>query len=187
MGKCKEAVIVLLVEEDLWFQDKFWQEAIKESEVDAQQRIARNLEALVQEGLGLGETTSAGKGSQQGQEEEQGAKERMPESMAGDAPGAPVPATPRASAEGIKRPALPVKKSSPTKPASKHRGCKARYERPTQSEFTDKELARLLIPRQVEAVVDMEVEARIVLKETKGKATVDLVTHQALKAFFLLS
>ncbi|KAG6884176.1 hypothetical protein C0993_000661, partial [Termitomyces sp. T159_Od127] len=105
------------------------QEVIKESEVDVQQRIAGDLEALVQEGLGLEETIGTGKGSQQGQEEEQSAKERMPKNMAGTALGAAVPVMLKAPASGVKRPASPVKKSSPTKLASKCRGCKVpKYE-----------------------------------------------------------
>ncbi|KAG6892303.1 hypothetical protein C0993_004176, partial [Termitomyces sp. T159_Od127] len=52
---------------------------------------------------------------------------------------------------------------------------------PTQQDFSDKELARLLVPRRAEAVVDTGVEAGVVLKETKGKATVDLATRQAFK------
>ncbi|KAG6875135.1 hypothetical protein C0993_010684, partial [Termitomyces sp. T159_Od127] len=39
----------------------------------------------------------------------------------------------------------------------------------------------LLAPRWAEAVVDMGVEVGVVLKETKGKATVDLATRQAFK------
>ncbi|KAG6876552.1 hypothetical protein C0993_002340 [Termitomyces sp. T159_Od127] len=49
-----------------------------------------------------------------------------------------------------------------------------RYEVPMQQDFSDKELACLLAPRQAEMVVDTGVEAGVVLKETKGKATMDL-------------
>ncbi|KAG6872834.1 hypothetical protein C0993_001903 [Termitomyces sp. T159_Od127] len=81
-----------------------------------------------------------------------------------------MPATPKAPAGGAKGLASPTKKLSPTKPASKRRGCKApRYEAPTQLDFTDKELARLLVLKQVQVVVDTEVEAWVVLKETKSK------------------
>ncbi|KAG6867612.1 hypothetical protein C0993_000537 [Termitomyces sp. T159_Od127] len=74
---------------------------------------------------------------------------------------------PKASAGGAKGVASPVKKVSPTKSASKCRGCQApRYEAPTQ---------------QHEAVMNTGVEAGVVLKETKGKAMVDLAMHQAIK------
>ncbi|KAG6882120.1 hypothetical protein C0993_011830, partial [Termitomyces sp. T159_Od127] len=124
-----EAVIVLLVEQDLQHQDKFWQEIAKESEVDAQQRIARNLEVLAQEGLGLGETTGTGKGLWQGQEKEQSTKERMPKGTAGVALGAAALVMPKTPAGSTKGSASSVKKSSPTKLASKCRGRKVpRYE-----------------------------------------------------------
>ncbi|KAG6867347.1 hypothetical protein C0993_004122, partial [Termitomyces sp. T159_Od127] len=99
------------------------------SEVDVQRCITKNLEVLAQEGLGLGETTSAGKGLQQGPRKEQGAKERTPKSMAGVALEAAASVTPRAPAGGTKGLALPVKKLSSTNPASKRRGRKApKYE-----------------------------------------------------------
>ncbi|KAG6883987.1 hypothetical protein C0993_002285 [Termitomyces sp. T159_Od127] len=122
MAKGKEAVIMLLVEQDLRCQDKFWQEVIKELEVDVQQCIAKDLEVLVQEGLGLGEATGTSKGSWQGQGEEQDAKERTSKGMAGTALGVAAPATPKAPISGTKRLVLPVKRSSPTKPAFKRRG-----------------------------------------------------------------
>ncbi|KAG6883108.1 hypothetical protein C0993_007791, partial [Termitomyces sp. T159_Od127] len=157
------------------------QEVAKKSEADAQRRIANSLEALACEGLGLEEATGAGKGSQQRQEEEEeeeGTKEKTPDTMAGAAMGA----ARKASAGDTKRLALPTKKGSPTKPASKCRGCPMpRYEAPTQQDFSNKELARLLVPRQAEAVVDRGVEAGVVLKEIKGKVTVDLATRQAFK------
>ncbi|KAG6863963.1 hypothetical protein C0993_009754 [Termitomyces sp. T159_Od127] len=153
----------------------------KESEVDAQWHIANSLEALACEGLGLGGATGAGKGSQQGQEEEEeeeGTKEKIPNTTAGAAMGA----ARKAPVGGTKRLALPTKKGSPTKLASKRRGCPMpRYEAPMQQDFLDKELARLLVPKQVEAVVDTGVEAGVVLKEIKGKVTVDLATCQAFK------
>ncbi|KAG6897190.1 hypothetical protein C0993_007679, partial [Termitomyces sp. T159_Od127] len=102
--------------------------------------------------------------------------------MASVALGAAVPATPRAPAGGAKRPASSAKKSFSTKPSFKCRGHKTlRSEAPTQSDFTNKELVRLLVPRQVEAVVDTGVEASIVLKEIKSKAMVDLAICQAFK------
>ncbi|KAG6883258.1 hypothetical protein C0993_007132 [Termitomyces sp. T159_Od127] len=179
----KEAVIALLVEQDLQQQKEFWQEVAKESEADAQRRIANSLEALACEGLGLGEATGAGEGSWQGQgEEEEGAKEKTPETMAGAAIGATMPAAKKAPTSGTKGLVSPAKKGSPTKLASKHRGCPMpRYEAPTQQDFSDKELVCLLVLRRAEVVVDMGVEAGVVLKETKSKAMVDLATHQAFK------
>ncbi|KAG6882923.1 hypothetical protein C0993_008641 [Termitomyces sp. T159_Od127] len=138
-------------------------------------------EALVCEGLGLGGATGAGNGLQQGQEEEEeeeGTKEKTPDTTASAAMGA----ARKAPAGSAKRLASPTKKGSPTKLASKCRGRPApRYEAPMQQDFLDKELACLLVPRQVEAVVDMGVEAGVVLKEIKGKVTVDLATCQAFK------
>ncbi|KAG6881893.1 hypothetical protein C0993_012537, partial [Termitomyces sp. T159_Od127] len=178
----KAAVIAPLVEQDLRNQEQFWQDIARESKVDAQLRIANSLEALVREGLGLGEATGAGKGLRQGQEEEEGAKETMPDTTAGAATGAAMPAARKAPVGGAKGLASPAKKGSPTKPSSKRRGrLVPRYEAPTQQDFSDKELAHLLAPRQAEAVVDTGVEAGVVLKETKGKATVDLATCQAFK------
>ncbi|KAG6867262.1 hypothetical protein C0993_005130, partial [Termitomyces sp. T159_Od127] len=81
----KEAMITPLVEQDLQRQDKFWQEVAKESVVDVQWCIVRDLEALAWEGLGLEEATSTGKGLQQGQEEGQGTREKMPKDTAGAA------------------------------------------------------------------------------------------------------
>ncbi|KAG6863379.1 hypothetical protein C0993_011791, partial [Termitomyces sp. T159_Od127] len=128
-AKSKEGVIAFLVEQDLWQQDKFWQEVTKESEADAQQRIANSLEALVQEGLGLGDATGTGKGSWQGQGKEEGTKEQMPETTAGAAMGAAMPAAMKASIGGTKGLALPATKMSSTKPVSKRRGRQApRYE-----------------------------------------------------------
>ncbi|KAG6867503.1 hypothetical protein C0993_001958 [Termitomyces sp. T159_Od127] len=64
--------------------------------------------------------------------------------MAGAALGA-VPAMLKAFMSGAKGWASPVKSSSLTKPPFKRRECKVpRYETPSQSEFTDKELAELL-------------------------------------------
>ncbi|KAG6867525.1 hypothetical protein C0993_001641 [Termitomyces sp. T159_Od127] len=119
-AKGKEAVIAPLVEQDLRWQEEFWQEVAKESEADMQQRSTSSLEALACEGLGLGEATEAGERSQQGQEEEEeeGAKEKTPNTMAGAAMGAARKA-PTGGAKGL---ALPAKKESPTKLASKHRG-----------------------------------------------------------------
>ncbi|KAG6882257.1 hypothetical protein C0993_011354, partial [Termitomyces sp. T159_Od127] len=179
--KGKEAVIAPLVEQDLRHQEQFWQEVIKESKADVQQRITNSLEALARQGLGLGEATGAGKGSWQGQEEEEeeeGAKETTPDTMAGTATGAAMPVARKAPTSGTKGLASPAKKGSPTKPSSKRRGRPVpRY----KQDFSDKELARLLVPRWAEAVVDMGVEAGVVLKETKGKAMVDLATRQAFK------
>ncbi|KAG6882122.1 hypothetical protein C0993_011825, partial [Termitomyces sp. T159_Od127] len=85
----KEVVIAPLMEQDLQQQQEFWQEVAKESEADAQRHIANSLEALVHEGLGLEEATGAGEESQQGQgEEEEGAKEKTPKTMASAATGA---------------------------------------------------------------------------------------------------
>ncbi|KAG6884498.1 hypothetical protein C0993_010543 [Termitomyces sp. T159_Od127] len=82
-----------------------------------------DLEALALEGMGLGEATGAGKGLQQGQEKEEGAKEKTPEGTAGAALGVAAPVMPKAPMDGAKGLALPVKKLvSPTKPASKRRG-----------------------------------------------------------------
>ncbi|KAG6876762.1 hypothetical protein C0993_000577, partial [Termitomyces sp. T159_Od127] len=150
----------------------------KESEADVQRRITSSLEALAHESLGLGEATGAGKGLQQGQgeeEEEEGTKEKTLNTMAGTATGAAMLAARKASMGGAKGLASPAKKGSPIKLASKCRERPTpRYEALTQQDFSDKELAHLLVPRRVEAVVDMGVEAGVVLKETKGKVTVDL-------------
>ncbi|KAG6899756.1 hypothetical protein C0993_007182 [Termitomyces sp. T159_Od127] len=183
--KGKEAVIAPLVERDLQWQEEFWQEVAKESEADAQRRIANSLEALACEELGLGEATGAGEGSRQGQEEEEeeeGAKKKMPDTTAGTAMGAATPAARKAPVGGAKGLESPAKKGSPTKLASKHRGRPTpRYDAPTQQDFSDKELVCFLVPRWAEAVVDTGVEAGVVLKETKGKATVNLATCQAFK------
>ncbi|KAG6895220.1 hypothetical protein C0993_009908 [Termitomyces sp. T159_Od127] len=181
-AKGKAAVIALLVEQDLQNQEQFWQDVARESAVDAQRRIANSLKAVALEGLGLGEATGAGEGSWQRPEEEEGAREMTPDTTAGAAIEAASPAARKAPAGGAKGLASPAKKGSPTKPSSKRRGCPApRYKAPTQQDFSDKELACLLVPRWAEAVVDTGVEARVVLKETKGKATVDLATCQAFK------
>ncbi|KAG6882970.1 hypothetical protein C0993_008453 [Termitomyces sp. T159_Od127] len=91
--------------------------------------ITKNLEVLAWEGLGLGEAIGTGKGSWKGQGEEQGAKEKMPKDMASAAPGAAALVMPKAPMGGAKGLASPVKKSSPTKLASKCRGCQVpRYE-----------------------------------------------------------
>ncbi|KAG6875555.1 hypothetical protein C0993_008584 [Termitomyces sp. T159_Od127] len=181
----KEAVIAPLVEQDLRQQEQFWQDVAKESKADVQQCITNSLEALAHEGLGLEEATGAGKGSWQGQEEEEeeeGAKETTPDTMAGAATGVATPVPRKAPTGGAKRLVLPAKKGSPTKPSTKRRGRPApRYEAPTQEDFSNKELARLLAPRRVEAVVDTGVEVGVVLKETKRKAMVDLATRQAFK------
>ncbi|KAG6875556.1 hypothetical protein C0993_008577 [Termitomyces sp. T159_Od127] len=129
----KEAVIAPLVKQDLRQQEKFWQEVAKESEADTQRHIANSLEALAHEGLGLGEATGAGEGSWQGQEEkeEEGAKEKMPDTMAGAATGVAMLVARKAPMGGAKELASPAKKGSPTKPASKRRGCLAlRYKPP---------------------------------------------------------
>ncbi|KAG6866779.1 hypothetical protein C0993_007416 [Termitomyces sp. T159_Od127] len=182
-AKDKEVVITPLVEQDLWRQEEFWQEVAKESKADAQWRIANSLGALVHEDLGLEEATGAGEGSWQRQEEkEEGAKEKTPNTTAGAATRAATPVARKASTGGAKRLASPTKKGSSTKLASKCKGRPMpRYKMPMQQDFSDKELACLLVLRQVEAVVDMGVEAGVVLKETKGKATVDLATCQAFK------
>ncbi|KAG6876368.1 hypothetical protein C0993_003616 [Termitomyces sp. T159_Od127] len=181
-AKSKEAIIAPLMEEDLWCQDKFWQEVAKGSEADAQRCITNSLEALVQKGLGLEEATGAGEELRQGQEKEEGAKKKMPKTTAGAATEAVMPAAIKAFVGGAKELALSAKKMSSTKLASKRRGCQAlKYEAPTQQDFSNKELACLLVPRQLEVVVDMEMEAGVVLKETKSKATVDLATCQAFK------
>ncbi|KAG6898864.1 hypothetical protein C0993_003447 [Termitomyces sp. T159_Od127] len=156
---------------------QFWQEVAKESKANVQWHITNSLEALVHEGLGLGEATGAVKGLRQGQEEEEegeGAKEKMLNITAGAATEAASPAARKAPMGGAKGLALPAKKGSPTKLAFKRKG------HPTPR-YEDKELACLLVLRQVEAVVDMGVEAGVVLKETKGKATVDLAMRQAFK------
>ncbi|KAG6883210.1 hypothetical protein C0993_007381, partial [Termitomyces sp. T159_Od127] len=121
----------------------------KESEADVQRRIANSLEALVWEGLGLEEAAGAGKGSRQGPREEKGTKKKMPKTTAGAAKGVAMPAAMNALIDGTKGLALPTKKLSPTKLSSKHRGHQVpRYERqvPTQQDFSDKKLARLLVP-----------------------------------------
>ncbi|KAG6895584.1 hypothetical protein C0993_009416 [Termitomyces sp. T159_Od127] len=143
----------------------------------------KGLKALACEGLGLEEATGAGEGSWQGQEEEEeGTKETTPDTMASAAMGAATPAPRKAPMGGAKGLASPAKNGSPTKPSAKHRGCLVlRYEAPMQQDFSDKKLAHLLALKWVEAVVDMGVEAGVVLKETKGKATVDLVMCQAFK------
>ncbi|KAG6898520.1 hypothetical protein C0993_006260 [Termitomyces sp. T159_Od127] len=143
----------------------------------------KGLEALAHERLGLGEATEAGEGSRQGQEEEEeGAKEKTPDTMAGTAMGVAMPAARKAPTGGAKGLVSPAKKGSPTKPAFKCRECTMpRYEVPTQQDFSDKELACLLAPRRAEAVVYMGVEAGVVLKETKSKATVDLAMCQVFK------
>ncbi|KAG6875831.1 hypothetical protein C0993_007188 [Termitomyces sp. T159_Od127] len=106
----------------------------------------------------------------------------MPDTTAGAAMGAAMPVARKAPTGGAKRLVSPAKKGSPTKSASKRRGHPTlKYEAPTQQDFSDKELACLLAPRWVEAVVDMGVEAGVVLKKTKGKVTVDLATCQAFK------
>ncbi|KAG6876172.1 hypothetical protein C0993_005171 [Termitomyces sp. T159_Od127] len=106
--------------------------------------------------------TGAGKGLQQEQgEKEEGAKEKTPKTIAGTA----TEAARKAPAGGTKGLVPPTKKGSSTKPASKRRGCQApRYEvsgkvlieltifltleqAPTQQDFLDKKLARLLAPR----------------------------------------
>ncbi|KAG6900503.1 hypothetical protein C0993_009813 [Termitomyces sp. T159_Od127] len=178
-AKSKEAVIALLVEQDLWQQEEFWQEVIKKSKADVQRRITNSLEALAHEGLSLGEATGAGKGSQQGEKEEkEGAKEKTPDTIT----GAAMEAARKAPMGGTKRLALPAEKGSSIKLASKRRRHSTpRYKAPTQQDFSDKELACLLVSRQAEAVVDTGVEARVVLKETKGKVTVNLAMCQAFK------
>ncbi|KAG6873813.1 hypothetical protein C0993_001039 [Termitomyces sp. T159_Od127] len=124
-AKGKAAVIAPLVEQDLRHQEQFWQDVARESEVDAQRRIARSLEALALEGLGAGEAAGAGEGSRQRLEEEEGARETTPNMTAGAATGAASPAARKAPTGGAKGLALPAKKGSPTKPASKRRGRQA--------------------------------------------------------------
>ncbi|KAG6898461.1 hypothetical protein C0993_006655 [Termitomyces sp. T159_Od127] len=147
----------------------------------------KELEALAWEGMGLKEATGIDKGLGQRQESEEGAKEKTLKDLACTALGAAVPAMPKAPAGGTKGLASPVKKLlSLTKPASKCKECKAKAPRyqhwaPTQSEFFNKELASLLVPGNLEAVVNTGVKAGVVLKEMKGKATVDLAMHQAFK------
>ncbi|KAG6875886.1 hypothetical protein C0993_006926 [Termitomyces sp. T159_Od127] len=157
----EELEALLVGEEPLVKQ--FWQDVAKESEADAQWCITNSLEALVCEGLGLEEATGAGESSQQGQEEEEeeSTKETTPDTMAGAATGVAMPAPRKAPMGGAKGLASPTKKGSPTKLSSKRRG------HPT--------------PRQAKAVVDTGVEAGVVLKETKEKATVDLATCQVFK------
>ncbi|KAG6863583.1 hypothetical protein C0993_010965 [Termitomyces sp. T159_Od127] len=184
-------MIAPLVEQDLQNQEQFWQDIARESAVDVQWRIANSLEAVALQGLGLGEATGAGKGSWQRPEEEEGAKETTPNTTASAATGVASPAARKAPAGGTKGLASPAKKGSPTKPSSKrgkrqatlvtHLFSYSQQQAPTQQDFSNKELVRLLAPRRAEAVVDTEVEAIVVLKETKGKATVDLATHQAFK------
>ncbi|KAG6894691.1 hypothetical protein C0993_010981, partial [Termitomyces sp. T159_Od127] len=164
----KAAVVAPLVEQDLQHQEQFWQDVARESKVDTQRHITNSLEALAHEGLGLGKGTGAGKGLQQRPEEKEGARETTPDTTAGAAMGAASPAARKAPTGGAKGLASPAKKGSPTKPSSKCRGRPApRYKAPTQQEFSDKELARLLAPKRAEAVVDTGVEAGVVLKETK--------------------
>ncbi|KAG6881173.1 hypothetical protein C0993_002523, partial [Termitomyces sp. T159_Od127] len=114
----KAAVIAPLVEQDLQHQEQFWQDVARESEVDAQRRIASSLEALALEGLGVGEAAGAGEGSWQRPEEKEGARETTPIMMASAAMGAASPAARKAPAGGTKGLASPAKKGSPTKPAS---------------------------------------------------------------------
>ncbi|KAG6875573.1 hypothetical protein C0993_008494 [Termitomyces sp. T159_Od127] len=97
------------------------------------------------------ETTGAGEGSWQEQEEEkEGTKEKTPATTAGAATGAATPVARKAPMSGTKGLASPDKKRSPTKLASKRRGClMPRYEVPMQQDFSDKELAHLLAPRCV--------------------------------------
>ncbi|KAG6895273.1 hypothetical protein C0993_009824 [Termitomyces sp. T159_Od127] len=106
----------------------------------------------------------------------------MPKTTADAAMKAATPAAIKAPTGSAKKLASPTKKMSPTKPISKRRGRQAlRYDAPTQQDFSDKELARLLVPRWSEAVVDMGMEAGVVLKETKEKGMVDLAMCQAFK------
>ncbi|KAG6864984.1 hypothetical protein C0993_008372, partial [Termitomyces sp. T159_Od127] len=99
------------MEQDLWQQKEVWQEVAKESEADAQQCIVNSLEALAHESLDLGEATGAGKGLWQEQgEEEEGTKEKTPETMAGAAMGAATPAARKAPMDGTKGLASPAKK-----------------------------------------------------------------------------
>ncbi|KAG6894393.1 hypothetical protein C0993_011629 [Termitomyces sp. T159_Od127] len=88
--------------------------------------------------------------------------------------GVAMPAAKKAPMGGTKGLASPAKKRS-------HQASLQAQRVPTQQDFSDKELVHLLAPRWAEAVVDMGVEASVVLKETKSKATVDLATHQAFK------
>ncbi|KAG6871334.1 hypothetical protein C0993_003477, partial [Termitomyces sp. T159_Od127] len=98
--RSKAAVIAPLVEQDLRHQEQFWQDVARESEVDAQRRIARSLEALALEGLGVGEAAGAGEGSRQRPEEKEGARETTPNMTAGAAMGAASPAARKAPAGG---------------------------------------------------------------------------------------
>ncbi|KAG6874092.1 hypothetical protein C0993_000870, partial [Termitomyces sp. T159_Od127] len=97
-AKGKAAVIAPLVEQDLQNQEQFWQDIARESMVDMQRCIANSLEAMALEGLGLGEATGAGKGSRQRPEEEEGAREMTPDTTAGAATGAALPAAKKALA-----------------------------------------------------------------------------------------
>ncbi|KAG6894787.1 hypothetical protein C0993_010748, partial [Termitomyces sp. T159_Od127] len=128
-AKGKAAVVAPLVEQDLQHQEQFWQDVARESEVDAQRRIANSLEALACEGLGLGEGTGAGEGLRQRPKKKEGARETTPDTTAGAAMGAALPVARKAPADGTKGLALPAKKGSPTKPSFKRRGRPApRYE-----------------------------------------------------------
>ncbi|KAG6899078.1 hypothetical protein C0993_001077 [Termitomyces sp. T159_Od127] len=125
----KEAMIAPLMEQDLQQQNKFWQKITKELVADMQRHIARGLEVLAWEGLGLREATGTGKESRQGAEERQSTKEKAHKDTASTASEAAVPATSRALAGGAKEWVSPVKKLSPAKPALKHREHQAlRYE-----------------------------------------------------------
>ncbi|KAG6876459.1 hypothetical protein C0993_002947 [Termitomyces sp. T159_Od127] len=120
--KGKEAIIVPLVEQDVRQQEQFWEEVARESWEDTQRHVSKALEALSQEGMGLGKATDAGKRLEQQQEREEGAKEKMPEDLAGAASGTVAPAIPKALVSGTRGPASPVKNlASSTKSASKHR------------------------------------------------------------------
>ncbi|KAG6898851.1 hypothetical protein C0993_003555, partial [Termitomyces sp. T159_Od127] len=174
--KDKEAIIVPLVEQDVRQQEQFWKEVVKESWEDTQRHVSKALEALFQEGMGLGKAIDAGKGLEQQQEREEGAKEKMPEDLAGAAvPGST--SNTQSSCGWHQETSIACEKFSilyqVSLQAQRVQGTKA----PTQSEFTDKELASLLVPKQPEAVVNMRVEAKVVLKETKEKAMMDLATH----------
>ncbi|KAG6895284.1 hypothetical protein C0993_009784 [Termitomyces sp. T159_Od127] len=153
----------------LWFdlspRSKEMQEVAKESEADVQRCITNSLEALVLEELGLGEATEAGEEFWQGQEEEEkeGTKEKTPNTMAGAATEVAMLVARKALTSGAKGLASPAKKGSPP---SWPPGAGSIQHQDT---------------RQAEAVVDTGLEAGVVLKETKGKATVDLAMRQAFK------
>ncbi|KAG6883157.1 hypothetical protein C0993_007603 [Termitomyces sp. T159_Od127] len=70
----KKGVIVLLVEQDTQRQDdKFLEDVVQESLVDAEQKIAKELEGLALEGAGIREATES---VEKNKEEEEGTKNK---------------------------------------------------------------------------------------------------------------